>query len=206
MKKFIVSSLMASLGLAAFSVCNSSYAAEVALKDTDISSQPVNLGLGNPPPLIMLLMGRDHSMYYEAYNDMTDLDGDGEIDGMFTPHVVYDGIFEANWCYTYNSSSGYFGMTKPATEDSFGNGKYKIYKCGGSTWSGNFLNYLTSTRMDVVKRILIGGQRYANFSVCNSSTPEYGSCRITSQDNKLSKKLTYPVLARQFIPCMGKII
>ena len=204
MKKFIVSSLMASLGLAAFSVSNSSYAAEVALKDTDISSQPVNLGLGNPPPLIMLLMGRDHSMYYEAYNDMTDLDGDGEIDGMFTPHVVYDGIFEANWCYTYNElkngSSGYFGMTKPATEDSFDNGKYIIYKCGGSTWSGNFLNYLTSTRMDVVKRILIGGQRYANFSVCNTSAQKHGSCRITSQDNKLSKNLTYPVLARQFIP------
>ena len=32
------------------------------------------------PPLNLLVMGRDHKLYYEAYNDASDLDGDGVID------------------------------------------------------------------------------------------------------------------------------
>jgi len=27
----------------------------------------------NPPPLNLLVLGRDHKLYYEAYNDYTDL-------------------------------------------------------------------------------------------------------------------------------------
>ena len=31
------------------------------------------------PPLVMLAMGRDHKLYYEAYNDASDLDEDAHI-------------------------------------------------------------------------------------------------------------------------------
>ena len=36
------------------------------------------------PPLNMLIMGKDHKIYYEAYNDASDLDGDG-VRGFQTP-------------------------------------------------------------------------------------------------------------------------
>jgi len=32
------------------------------------------------PPLNMLVVGRDHKLYYEAYNDASDLNGDGKLD------------------------------------------------------------------------------------------------------------------------------
>ena len=114
--------------------------------DMDIASYPINTASGGQP-LIMLMLGRDHSMYYEAYNDLTDLDEDGGVDGVFTPHVVYDGIFESNWCYTYDSDAGMFRMSSLASDSDSYNG-HKVYKCDGSHWSGNFLNYVTSSRME----------------------------------------------------------
>ena len=45
----------------------------------DISDSPLFLP-GAVPPLNMLVMGRDHTLYYEAYNDASDLNGDGSPD------------------------------------------------------------------------------------------------------------------------------
>ena len=172
--------------------------------DMDIASYPINTASGGQP-LIMLMLGRDHSMYYEAYNDLTDLDEDGGVDGVFTPHVVYDGIFESNWCYTYDSDAGMFRMSSLASDSVSYNG-HKVYKCDGSHWSGNFLNYVTSSRMDIVKRILIGGQRFPNLPQCagynvnstqtlggqtNDGAKQYQTCRDASG---------FPILARQYIP------
>lgn len=38
----------------------------------DISNLPLFLG-GNGVPLSMLVMGRDHKLYYEAYNDASEV-------------------------------------------------------------------------------------------------------------------------------------
>ncbi|MBQ1736524.1 MAG: hypothetical protein II038_17000, partial [Lachnospiraceae bacterium] len=187
MKKLLFSVIASACCLA--SVGQVSHA---VLVDTDIASYPLYVSSGLKEPLIMLMLGRDHSMYYEAYNDLTDLDEDGSIDGVFTPHVIYDGIFESNWCYSYTDNM--FKMSKLADSKESYNGN-PVYKCNG-LWSGNFLNYITSSRMDIVKRILIGGQRFTNFydkTVCTTKSPDklYGTCR---DDQK------YPILARQFIP------
>jgi type IV pilus assembly protein PilY1 len=37
------------------------------------------------PPLNLLVMGRDHKLYYEAYNDASDLNGDGALDVGYKP-------------------------------------------------------------------------------------------------------------------------
>lgn len=189
MKKLLFSVIASACCLA--SVGQVSHAADSVLVDTDIASYPLYVSAGLKEPLIMLLLGRDHSMYYEAYNDLTDLDEDGSIDGVFTPHVIYDGIFESNWCYKYSDSM--FKMSKLANKDESYMGN-PVYKCDSGLWSGNFLNYMTSSRMDIVKRILIGGQRFTNFKeVCTTKSPDklYGTCR---------DKENYPILARQFIP------
>ncbi|MEX2051918.1 MAG: hypothetical protein WD944_11895, partial [Steroidobacteraceae bacterium] len=51
---------------------------QVAVAQTapNISDVPLFLNEG-VPPLNMIVLGRDHKLYYEAYNDHSDLDGDG---------------------------------------------------------------------------------------------------------------------------------
>ncbi len=103
------------------------------------------------PPLNMLVMGRDHKLYYEAYNDASDLNGDGVIDVGYMPDVIdYYGYFNNHVCYTYGTDN----VFKPAAKASGANNK----QCSGQ-WSGDFLNYLTTSRMDAIRRVLYGGMR-----------------------------------------------
>lgn len=37
------------------------------------------------PPMVMLTMARDHRLYYEAYNDASDINEDGVLDVRYTP-------------------------------------------------------------------------------------------------------------------------
>jgi len=99
-------------------------------------------------PLNMLVMGRDHKLYYEAYNDASDLDGDGVIDVGYKPSIDYYGYFDSNRCYSYSSNR--FNPEGPASNK----------KCTNSNqWSGDFLNYLTTSRMDALRKVLYGGYR-----------------------------------------------
>lgn len=102
------------------------------------------------PPLNMLVMGRDHKLYYEAYNDASDLDGDGVIDVRYKPDQIdYYGYFNNNVCYNY--AGGVFTPARAGTGD-------RKKKCSGN-WSGDFLNYLATSRMDAIRRVLYGGTR-----------------------------------------------
>jgi type IV pilus assembly protein PilY1 len=48
------------------------------------------------PPLILLTMGRDHKLYYEAYNDASDLNDDGNLDIRYDPSIDYYGYFDSS--------------------------------------------------------------------------------------------------------------
>lgn len=99
-------------------------------------------------PLTMIVMGRDHKLYFEAYNDATDLTGNGEINTTFSPDIAYYGYFDSGKCYGYTLLGRYF---YPVSLTSTG-------KCSG-LWSGNFLNYLTTARLDAIRKVLYGGDR-----------------------------------------------
>ncbi|WP_338404502.1 pilus assembly protein [Xylella fastidiosa] len=102
------------------------------------------------PPLNMLVMGRDHKLYYEAYNDASDLDGDGVLDVGYKPDkITYYGYYNSNVCYRANGT-----MFQAMSVANGSNGK----KCTGA-WSGDFLNYLTTSRMDALRKVLFGGYR-----------------------------------------------
>lgn len=118
--------------------------------DTALAQTPLFVS-ESYPPLNMLVMGRDHKMYYEAYNDASDLDGDGVIDVGYKPDKIdYYGYFNNNACYTYSDD-----MFKPFAAATGTKNK----QCDGTTWSGDFLNYLTTSRMDAMRRVLYGGMR-----------------------------------------------
>lgn len=102
-------------------------------------------------PLSMLVVGRDHTLYYEAYNDASDIDGDGTLDTRFKPSITYYGYFDSQTCYTY-SGSGNSGLFEPKAQvDSQGRCKNR--------WSGNWLNYVTTSRIDALRKVFYGGYR-----------------------------------------------
>ncbi|THU05243.1 fimbrial assembly protein [Lampropedia puyangensis] len=129
--------------------------------DTALSQTPLFVS-ESFPPLNMLVMGRDHKLYYEAYNDASDLNGDGVIDVGYKPDQIdYYGYFNNNVCYTYSGNKGdawnlppTTGLFIPASAATGSNQK----QCSNA-WSGDFLNYLTTSRMDALRKVLYGGMR-----------------------------------------------
>lgn len=105
----------------------------------------------NATPMTMLVMSKDHKLFYEAYNDASDVDGDGTLDVRFKPSINYYGLFDSSYCYNYSTGNTRF---EPAgTTDNLG-------RCTGSAeWSGRWLNYMTTSRIDALRKVLYGGHR-----------------------------------------------
>ncbi|WP_213957186.1 PilC/PilY family type IV pilus protein [Variovorax sp. dw_954] len=106
-------------------------------------------------PMVMLNLSRDHQLSYKAYNEFSDLDGDGVIETQYSHTYKYYGYFDNQRCYTYDTGANYYVPTRKVDATNYCN-------YGGALaneWSGNFLNWATMTRMDVIRRILYGGMR-----------------------------------------------
>ena len=118
----------------------------------DVPAVPPNAISLPARPAIMLNMSRDHQLFYKAYNEFSDYQGDGIPDGGYIHSLSkpYYGYFDPGKCYFYNSAGGLFSPLKWADNN---------YFCDGNTWSGNFLNWATMTRIDVVRKVLYGGYR-----------------------------------------------
>ena len=132
----------ATIAIVAGIVANAAVAAPL-----DLTDRPLFL-TDNVAPLNMLVMGRDHRLYYEAYNDASDLNGDGQLDAGYRPdRIDYFGYFNSFACYDYVG-----GVFVPAAAT--------VNKtCGNTRWSGDFLNYVTTSRIDALRRVLYGGRR-----------------------------------------------
>jgi type IV pilus assembly protein PilY1 len=117
---------------------------------------PPNVATASNKPMLMLAASKDHSLFGPIYTDFEDLEGNGTIDTTFVPNFKYYGYFDSAKCYTYVNNQ--FEPNKIATKTTVGNSVK--YTCGGTgEWSGNFLNWATMTRMDVVRKLLYGGKR-----------------------------------------------
>lgn len=128
----------------------------VSTANATVAQTPLFLTQGVEPQ-VMLSLSNDHQLFFEAYPDYLDLDGNGEADQTYNHENDYYGYFDSYKCYDYNSGDGRFspaGITdnKYCDVDSAG-------QAVSGDWSGNFLNYLTMSRMDVVRKILFGGFR-----------------------------------------------
>lgn len=150
-----------------------SYSSGVSAASMALSDEPLFLA-ESVAPLTMLVMGRDHKLYYEAYNDASDLNGDRKVDvgyegyhcGVTNPaadckdkNVDYYGYFNSYACYDYNDTTARF---EPKSAKSADDIEAKIKTCAGGTdgeWSGDFLNYVTTARIDAVRKVLYGGRR-----------------------------------------------
>ncbi|MBJ6982627.1 PilC/PilY family type IV pilus protein [Luteimonas sp. MC1572] len=135
--------------------------------DTPVPAQSPLYMRDAVPPLNMLVMGKDHKIYYEAYNDASDLNGDGVLDvgyrgwelkspaptdGASPYKIDYFGYFDSFLCYSWNGNEFVPQGDRTTTKT-----------CTG-LWSGDFLNYATMSRMDTLRRVLYGGFRATDTS------------------------------------------
>lgn len=165
----LLSVLMAAVALAAGPVTG--YGANRP-EASDYNVSPPYLA-GAAPPLVMLVLARDQSLFHLAYNDTSDIDGDGKLDIGFNPSISYYGLFDSATCYKPGTAGGVAAFVPSrvtTTGGSFGSNPKKpaqqevdpgpLGYCGGNDeWSGNFLNYVTTNRMDALRKVFYGGKR-----------------------------------------------
>lgn len=139
---------------------------EARAQGLNLSQLPLFLA-PNESPLVMLTMARDHKLFYEAYNDYSDLNEDGSLDVGYKPDKIdYYGYFDSYKCYEYSS-----GEFVPRTTRSERDTRSRANGAGvpgdktcSNQWSGDFLNYVTMSRMDALRRVLYGGYRSTDTS------------------------------------------
>ncbi len=151
------------------------------------------LTLKTAPGLVMLNMGRDLALYKAAYNDVNDLDGDGIPDIFFKPGYKYEGYFANDRCYSHDgakftptiigttvvvsttdSSKNYFKCPLDAGTAAVLNRKGQIIRAAippaPYLWSGNFLNWTSMARIDVLRKVLYGGKRSTDTAGSSGAT------------------------------------
>lgn len=144
MRRSICGILLSSFALTSFAQSNLDYTA----------TPPLSQQFSNDP-MVMLALASDHQLFIRAYNEFDDLDGDGQPDSGYSHNFAYVGYFDNKKCYAYDG--GIFSPTATAPTPA-GNRDILQY-CPGNEWSGNFLNWLTMTRADIVRMVLYGGYR-----------------------------------------------
>ena len=132
-----------------------------------LAQTPLYLG-SSIPPQVMLDITKDQQLFKKAYNDYSDLDGDGVLETTYSHGIDYYGYFDSYKCYTYSAANKRFEPavynTKTATEASNSTANLAAKYCSASgsqstQWSGNYLNWASMTRMDTVRKLLFGGLR-----------------------------------------------
>jgi type IV pilus assembly protein PilY1 len=123
--------------------------------DTAIEAVPPNISAQGGKPMMMITASKDHTLFGPMFTDFEDLDGDGTIDVTFLPTFFYYGYFDYSKCYSYDTDNNRF---VPAANATLTSGRYTC-SSSNSHWSGNFLNWATTSRLDAVRKMLYGGKR-----------------------------------------------
>ena len=102
-------------------------------------------------PRVMFVISNDHALYYKAYTDWNDLDEDGAPDSTYKHVFQYYGYYDPKKCYDYDALDRRF---EPQAVTSNG-----YCDAVSGSWSGNFLNWASMSRTDIVRKVLFGGYR-----------------------------------------------
>ncbi len=118
----------------------------------DFTSMPINL-TDSAIPLVMIAASNDHQLFFKAYDDYSDIDDDGIVDTTYKFTISYYGYFDSYKCYDYSATNGRFEPISDSDSDHY------CTVAGGGNWSGNFLNWISMSRIDSIRKILFGGHR-----------------------------------------------
>lgn len=150
----------AALAVAA-SVAMTVFAAPPLTSTTVYPAVPPNISSSSGvKPMMMIATSKDHTLFGPIYTDFEDIDDDGVLDTDFKSAFKYYGYFDATKCYSYSTTDARFN---PAAIATITDGRYTC-SSSNSYWSGNFLNWASTTRLDVVRKMLYGGKRSTDTS------------------------------------------
>ncbi len=139
----------------------------LAMQNADYCQVPSYV-VQNVSPNILILLDNSGSMYNFAYTD-TGNDCSGGSDKPctgFDPTQTYYGYFDPDTWYQYSSN-----VFSPDTSTHAATiGSSITNPNTASDWNGNFLNWLTMRRMDVVKKALTGGLCPGANGACNTDS------------------------------------
>jgi len=132
-------------------------------------------------PNVLLLLDKSGSMGKRAYCDLSSGASDYSSCPAFDEKLTYVGIFDSMKCYTYDATDTRFEVSAtakgaPAVGDPAVSGK-----CASADWDGNFLNWVTTRRIDSVKLALIGGS-------CAVARNSDGTCPPSGSPAKVTIK------------------
>ena len=173
MMRHIFTRQLTSLGLpahlvlfvAASSLMLSAFAAPPTVS---LASEPLYSGGGNVRPNLLLDLSVEFPTVKAAYTNASD----------YSKAVEYIGYFNSKKCYvnggfktfsrdkngnlitsrtvsTSDMANGYFSISKDADAN---------YECGGNSFSGNFMNWASSSSIDMLRLSLTGGDRIVDSS------------------------------------------
>lgn len=148
---------LAALSLGCGLAAHAQTTVSAAFLSSPLSAYPPNVGYGVGGPMMMLTASRDHTLFSPIYTDYEDIDGDGVDDYTFKPTFRYYGYFDPVKCYSYNPAHAAGARFEPTVAVL----SATTHACpqDGRYWSGNFLNWATMTRIDVVRKMMYGGFR-----------------------------------------------
>jgi len=110
-----------------------------AISMADYENTPVFVSKAVPPN-ILLLMDNSGSMASSAYHNNNEV---------YVSTKSYNGYFAPTLCYSYAANKFKPGPARASVAPT----------CGGATpWDGNFLNYMTMSRMEIAKWVMMGGK------------------------------------------------
>ncbi|MGD9603451.1 MAG: hypothetical protein AB7O21_06100 [Gammaproteobacteria bacterium] len=112
------------------------------------------------PPQALLVLAKDEPWFHAAYADIGPATGNGPAPA-YQDAVDYPGYFHPRQCYRYQDAAPEAAAIFAPV--GLGAGPHEHYCTGvlDDAWSGNFLNWATMTRMDLLRQTLYGGTRAA---------------------------------------------
>ena len=116
------------------------------IKEAEIAPAPLYAAMAGDRPTISLALSVEYPTVGAQYRNHDS----------YTPADEYIGYYNHEMCYEYNKSGGYFEIKRKGTIRSGEKGA----RCGGDKeFSGNFLNWASSSSIDIMRLALSGGHR-----------------------------------------------
>ncbi|MBI4710380.1 MAG: hypothetical protein HY759_04675, partial [Nitrospirae bacterium] len=136
--------------------------------------------LSGVKPNVLLVVDNSGSMYEFAYKTPGKGGSSSNADDSYISSATYYGYFNSSSQYSYDSTGGGF-----------------FYADTAGTWSGNFLNWVAMRRVDVVRKVLIGGkatprsQAQVNYLIAAENPDRDFWKKINTQYYKVSSGASY---------------
>ncbi len=121
-----------------------------AIPTVALSSEPLYARGFRAKPTLTLALSVEFPTVGAAYVNGADQSNDP----FYTLATTYVGYFDPNGCYSYNDTSKHFVREATTT----------THACDGTKFSGNFMNWATTSAIDILRYGLTGGDRIEDTS------------------------------------------